>query len=224
MKLFKTNKKLLTGLLVGTSALMAFSMSANAQSDFDGAYIGAQIGFGKTSAVAKYDPGTSGNAAFSGSDSANGLNGGIFAGYGKIINDKFWLGGELAYSRSSADYSDGDGTVSLSIEQNETWEIGLRSGYLVQDDVLIYGRLGFVKTKFDLNATDGTNSFSGSETLNGVRFGLSGERIVKDNLSLRLEASYTNYEDYSVSDSATQEKATLDSDEILLRIGTSFRF
>ncbi|GEM_PF-1139423 len=224
MKLFKINKKLLASLLVGASTLIAFNMSATAESNFDGPYIGAQIGFGKTSANGNYEPGTSGNTAFSDSDSMSGLNGGIFAGFGKSINDKFWLGGEVAYSRSNADYSESDGSVTATLEQNQTLEIGIRPGYLVQDDTLIYGRLGFVKTKFDLNVTDGTNSFSDGETLNGVRLGLGAERIVKDNISLRIDASFTNYEDYSISDSATQEKFTVDSDEILFRIGTSFRF
>ncbi len=224
MKLLKTNKKLLAGLLVGASTLMAFNMPATAGSGFDGPYIGAQIGFGKTSADSNYEPGTSGNTAFSSSNSMSGLNGGIFAGYGKIIKDKFWLGGELSYSRSSADYNASNSGVAITLEQSQTFEASIRPGYLVQDDTLLYGRLGFVKTKFDATATDGTNSFSGSETLNGFRLGLGAEKIVKDNISLRLDGSYTNYEDYSVSDATTQEKATLDAGEILFRIGTSFRF
>ncbi len=214
----------LSTLLAGTAALVAFSLPATAQSVFDGAYIGAQIGMGQTSADGNYEPGTSGNSAFSFSDDENGLNGGIFAGYGKNIYQNFWLGGEFAYSRSDAEYKYDDGTVNGKIEQNETWEIALRPGYLIQPETMVYGRLGLVKTNFDAYASDGTTTISGDKTLDGVRFGLGVEHSLENNFSIRLDASYTNYEDYSISDSTTQEKVSIDGDEKLIRIGIAYRF
>jgi len=214
-------KLLMTGAVLVTFAL---STPAFAESVFDGPYLGLQAGFGKTTMDYDYAPGTSGNAAFSGSEDDTGLNGGLFLGFQKSVNDKFLLGVEAGYSQSGADYSATDGVVSGKIEQNETWELGGRLGYLVQPDTMVYGRLGWVRTNFEATVSDAGGSYKGDENLNGLRIGAGLEKSFKEKISGRLELSYTNYEDITYRDTATAESLKIDTDEILVRAGVAYHF
>lgn len=213
-----------SNLLAGTATLVVLSLPATAQSIFDGAYVGAQIGLGSTSVDVDYDRGTTGNTSWSENDSETGLNGGIFFGYGQELYNKFWLGAELAYSKSNADDKGTISGIDYKIEQNETQELAIRPGYLIQPETLIYGRLGWVRTNFESSATDRTTSFSADDNFNGIRLGVGAEHALKDNFSIRLEASYTNYKDDSYTNSTTQEKVSYDLDEKLIRIGIAYRF
>lgn len=55
---------------------------------------------------------------------------------------------------------------------------------------LLYGKAGYVRTKFDASSAEGDSYTDG-----GWRFGGGYERAVSENISLRLGADYTTYGD-----------------------------
>jgi outer membrane immunogenic protein len=76
--------------------------------------------------------------------------------------------------------------------------IGGRAGVLVGRNVLLYGKAGYTNARFDVDYDDGTpagtNDFSFSENLDGVRVGLGAQFGISRNTYIRTEGRYSNYE------------------------------
>lgn len=102
-------------------------------------------------------------------------------------------------------------TLSSSVELKNTWSIGGRLGYLVTPNTLIYGLGGYTQASIDgqvdlsyLNLFTGpqTLSLNVSEELHGYFVGGGGEMKIADNVALRLEYRYANYQSQGSSASA----------------------
>jgi len=178
-----------------------------------GWYLGAQVGYDSyrvRTNVAEVEYAMNPVAA------ANGWVGGLMLGYGMMMNDWFYLGGELF-----ADWSNADNNLTVtdnldvasgnySFEANSSYGIGLLPGIKMTDSTLTYIRLGWnwanlqSKLSYTAPAVGGTTtSVSKSNTSNGFVFGVGMETLIVDNWSLRGEFDHTWYSNYNFGGAST---------------------
>lgn len=97
----------------------------------------------------------------------------------------------------------GYASYSAKIELNNVWSVGGRLGYLINEQVLIYGLGGYTEASINGNAQLAFDTFlSGPQTLNvslsdelqGYFVGGGGEYKFSEKLALRLEYRYAKYQ------------------------------
>ena len=194
--------------------------------DFSGFYAGAQIGHGMLAAENTGVRVSQGGARVNDAliDRASvGLTGGLYAGYGATFGP-FYLGAEAEAEVASVNWDierDPAGRL-YSMEKRGAVGVGARAGYVLNDTVLLYGRVGVVNGWFDSDYATATTAVSQTDTLTGVRFGGGVEFAVSDNLRMRLDYTRTVYEDFEV-DYLTGVDG-FDPSENLFRVGLSYAF
>jgi opacity protein-like surface antigen len=145
--------------------------------DFTGAYMGGQVGF------ASLDSELSGARESGRNLSADfgddGAMAGVFAGYGWTWQ-KLYLGLEL-----EGEMSDGYGA-------------GVRVGYIVDRSALLYARVGAVRSEFRTKYSRGSVNVERVDSQPGIRLGGGVELPVTDHAFVRMDYSYTRYEDYDL--------------------------
>lgn len=172
-------------VLAAAALVAGFSTAAFAQANdaaFNGLYFGGQVGFDSVK----------GDLAFGGTQGAiaqQGIEGGIFAGYNYRVNN-FVLGAEGQLGLSDADSTITDGVDSLKLSTRESWGLTARAGALIGESTLAYVHGGWVKTNFKFS--DGV--VSTSDRLDGWKVGVGLETLVAQNVSLRAEYAYSDYE------------------------------
>lgn len=146
---------------------------------------------------------------FSHDQNADGVNGEIFAGYGWLFNDHYYLGGEVFGSISSTqgefDVNDVVGGVLLNLSNTYRMRgsigVAVLPGMKLSDSTLGYLRVGYVNSQFRLNTSTipalGETTFD--EAVNfrknkgAVQLGLGVESMVTNNVSVRAEYDYNRY-------------------------------
>ena len=156
-------------------------------------------------------------------------------GYNAVLDDKFMLGVEARYSDKGADRSfsqsytssvltgsgesfavtNTSGTESIKINDKESWTISLNPGYVVNNDLMVYSKLGYTQLKQTASVAYNLNSASNhtvSKELDGYTLGLGAKYNLDKNLFLDFGVSATKFDKYSFSKSdsgnATTEKVT----------------
>jgi outer membrane immunogenic protein len=141
---------------------------------------------------------------------ANGWVGGLNLGYGMMMTDMFYLGGELFANWSNANNSlsmvDNDGdNLTAGFDANSSYGLALLPGVKMTDSTLTYVRLGWnwANLKSSVSGVDGATgtTFNGSKsnTSNGFVLGVGMETLLVDNWSLRGEFNHTWYSNYSAN-------------------------
>ncbi len=151
-----------------------------------------------------------------------GFGGGAFTGYGVRAGD-WQFGLEIDAEISDAEWAharDMGGRV-YSVQKNWSVAAGPLVGYWLNDDSMIYGRFGVVETSFDTDYVESGDSYGESRTLTGLRFGLGAETTLTGNFFLRLDYSYTDYEDYDITFSDGRDNFA--NNESLVRLGVGYR-
>lgn len=175
---------------------------------FEGIYFGGQLQY------ANLPVSSSGNFGPN-PGSLDGVGGGAFLGVELMLGDIYdAIEFEIGYDGSSDSYDLGGGQRAKAKGQMSLG-VHYRAGYVYDEKLLFYGRLGWQMTKFK----DLTPHLSETKYLQGVRFGGGLEAMIDGPMSLRLEYSYTWYRD--PIHKAGQD---LDVGEHLLRIGIGFHF
>ena len=193
--------------------------------DFSGFYGGVQLGHGSLQSD-NVGPRVSGSGVpftLDATRAGQGFTGGLFAGYGVQAND-FYIGGEAEVELSSADWNierSPEGRV-YSIEKVGTIGAGLRVGYVLNDSVLLYGRAGLVRSKFDLDYSYSGNVVDQSKTLDGVRLGGGIEFAISDKMHARLDYTQTEYDSNSIDYNLGVDQ--FDTTERLFRVGLTRKF
>lgn len=168
-----------------------------------GWYLGGQVGydsyrFRNSSTTAVADA----SAVFN----ATGWVGGLMLGYGQMMNDWFYLGGEIFGNWSGASETNtvvtADGSASFKNEANSNYGLGLLPGIKMTDSTLTYVRLGWNWANLKSVLTAPAGSSSNSNTSNGFVFGVGMETLIVDNWSLRGEFDHTWYNNYNTSNAA----------------------
>lgn len=213
------NRTMAGAAALALSVLLAAPAAAQTREvNFGGFYVGAQVGYGWTSAEGSA---TVGGATAAFDDSEGGVNGGVFLGYGVQLG-AFYIGIEGEASLSSAEYEESSGGITGRIEQKHTFGAGARLGYRFLPNAMLYGRAGVVQTNFEASATNGATTISDDDDLTGIRFGGGIEVGALTNLSMRVEYTRTDYDEQSYASGANS--ARVDVDEDLIRFGLAYRF
>lgn len=182
-----------------------------------GGYVGGNIsyGFGSLDAndeAASFlsDEGFSDNLS-----EPDGVSGALRAGYDwQFGRGVFGLGAE--YNFGSYD-GDGEGILAdsgVEVEIQDMATIFARGGYLVQDNFLAYGLLGYSKAKGEASL-DGDSL---SEDLDGVTIGFGGEYMFTQNWTGYAEYSYTDFGDVD------NTEGLLEADLQQIKFGVNYRF
>jgi outer membrane immunogenic protein len=171
--------------------------------DFTGPYVGGDIGYN----IGSYD--VNDPAGPDGDVGLDGFEGGLFLGYG--YNHNFsWLGGyaglELGYEWSGADGQLAGG----GYEKDHAWLVTFRPGIAMHEDALAYGVIGYSRAEFESNGNE--------EDLDGLVLGAGSEFSTRSPVKLRLEYTYTTYEDANLGN------VNFDGHENQLKAGAVFRF
>lgn len=159
--------------------------SAFAESRFKGTYAGAQLSLESSALDVK-------SAGLSADDlHISGINGGLHAGVNTVlgVRDGPILGLEGSFSVNGAEGSVTAPGDRVSIHSRYTYDLSGRLGYTPADETLLYGRLGWARTKF-------SGLEPGRRThLDGVRFGGGVEQMIDADVSVRAEYTRTEYKD-----------------------------
>lgn len=191
------------------------------QFDFSGFYVGLQGGGGEFGSEIAGRRGVGGaNEGDLTADFADlSAGGGLFLGYGYTFN-RWYVGAELEgdYSGGEWDHSRFPNGRFFSVRKRESYGASARIGYAFGGQVLVYGRVGAVRTHFE---TDHLNLGVDSEQeddLFGLRFGGGIEVPATDHFVIRMDSTYTTYNDYKVAGEDNYDNA-----ETLFRIGFAYR-
>ena len=96
----------------------------------------------------------------------------MFGGYGFQFGN-FYFGGDLEaeLGKTHGDHERVGGGQSFSVEKQWSYGASLRAGYVVNNTALLYGRVGIVETRFQVDFARGNNSLSSQYTEAGLRYG-----------------------------------------------------
>jgi outer membrane immunogenic protein len=182
-------------------ALIGGSAAASAQSPLDGGYFGLQ-------------------GDYSDFHGANGFGAGIFGGFGRVFDQGTYLGIEANLGRSDASGSGTYDGARVNMDVRENYGISFRPGFVVAPNTLLYGRIGWERTKF---RGRGPAVASRSRCVDGARFGAGAEVSMASNLFLRTEYSFTWNRDLKLTHVSGRE-ITPDNNRHAIRIGAGLRF
>lgn len=190
--------------------------------EFSGPYLGGQVGYG---GFATRNRGARNAPSILTVDRAgHGGTGGLFGGYGIQPLDNIYLGVEGEAELSYADWNiERDPTGRIYGAQKD-WTVGgaLRAGYIFNDVVMLYGRAGGVLSQIDTDYARGATDLSQKDTLSGLRYGVGMEVGASDNMFVRMDYSYTDYDEYNVDYGSGVD--SFNPTESMMRIGVGYRF
>lgn len=224
------------------------------QVNWNGLYIGAAVGYGIASTELDYRKeywyeGYLDEYGFFNVDgvSGRGFQGIVTLGYDRQIHPNIILGvfGDYAFGDLETEASIGGGSpgesgaIRLDAELTDSWAIGARLGYIHSPATMWYVAAGYAKADLDWKITGFAEGemLSGSEVLTSGGKSLEGwfigggvEHQLRDNLFLKLDYRYTNYDterlfSYSDGDEYCGESAYLDSDTDVhsIRLGVNWK-
>lgn len=187
---------------------------------FNGPYVGIQGGYESTKAsVSDTGLGAFAGTSFRDDISLTGFNGGVFAGYGKHVNN-LYIGTEAEGSFSNADsrtnLTVGAGTIEIKLKHKYDYGASLKAGFFPVKDTLLYGKIGFIRGKFE------DESVHADDVLTGAKFGIGTETLVSSNITARADWSYTNYGTAKYSDAS--QNGSADPSSSIFRLGLAYNF
>lgn len=165
---------------------------------FTGPYIGANVGYGIGSASTEAD-----NVGM------DGFSAGGFVGFG-FTHNMGWLGGyggvELGY-----EWNDANGSLGgVGFDRDHNWTATFRPGVVLGQSALGYGIVGYSRARFEAG--------DGRDWLHGLVLGAGSEFHTASPLKLRVEYTYTNYEDTNIGG------IDFDHHENTIKLGALARF
>jgi outer membrane immunogenic protein len=221
-------------LALGFSIMLMGAGPTAAQSIFDGAYAGFSVGYNDSTVERRLTEDISVNGIGpvrqdrSHSDlDLSGVVGEFYTGYGKTFG-QIYVGGEVFAGRGHYNYERNEavvqnlvggsgipriipvGTRTRVMDTDYTAGIAARLGAVVEDNMLVFGRVGYVNTKFNWQDTQfrsftvpgavtqmagGANNFHA----HGLLLGSGLELALTRSLFLRADYSFRLYEEDGVN-------------------------
>lgn len=218
--------------IVDVQPVSAPAMAAPAPA-WAGGYVGGNLNFGKGKLQAKgeladlireteEEEGISLGRTLAEPDGASAA---IRAGYDwQIGRGVFGLGGEYNLANYKSGLSGAYGDVvdflgaDAEVRIKNTATVFARAGYLVNDNLLAYGLVGYTRAKGEASGSFEGESASESTTLSGTTFGVGAEYLVNANWSAYAEYAYTDFGDLRDSEG----NAEVDLSQV--KLGVNYRF
>lgn len=124
----------------------------------------------------------------------------LFVGYGGVVSQSFYLAGELTGTFATANISD-------NADLKTTYGAGLSvlPGVMVNDNTLVYGRLGVVRSHFNED-----------KDRDGATFGVGLQTSLTQNIDVRGEYNYVAYKAINVVTPVTTVSVAPRSDQFTL--------
>lgn len=204
-------------------ALAAGTYSSSAMAEaYSGPYVGAEIGREGYEVKAKNMAIGSLTVSADGI-SGNGVVGGIFAGYDFALSKSIFAGVEATVNLSSAKISasatDGVSTISAAVKARESFGGSARLGAMLNDSTGIYARLGWIRTKFEVEAM---GTVLGHNHREAFQYGGGLETRVTNHATLRVEYTRLSYGSAGLNALTGLNGIHVDNDQF--RLGASYRF
>ncbi|MDD5118919.1 MAG: outer membrane beta-barrel protein [Sulfuricurvum sp.] len=177
-----------------------------------GFYAGGTLGVNSLNAATSglRDPWTGNPLNYdNGKFAETGIISGLFAGYGQMLDKHLYFGAEAEFDHSNTELShDHIGDTFFKVAQDNGFSLSVRPGYMLDNGSLFYGRMGWARTKFNnyIQAVDesGTSvdgtvyTVNQDKTMDGFRLGLGTDIPMGNNLFMRMDYAYTNYNTYTI--------------------------
>lgn len=164
------NRFILTGAALVLTSSMAIASPAP--------YVGAGLGI------------TTNTSSFG---SYRGVPFNVFAGYGGVVNQNFYLAGELDANVGTAEISN----KSSGLKTTYSYGASVLPGVMLSDRTLAFARVGVVRAHF----TSPSNNSTGGEV------GLGMQTNLTQNLDLRGEYNYISYRSINVAGLSTSPRS-----------------
>lgn len=200
--------------------------------DWRGFFISGSIGYGwgNTDLDTTVDQNPGPVFQGSGSGDNDGVIGAVGLGYDFPVGRGFVLGGFVDYTFGELDdrFTDDFG-VNLKSSYDDVWAVGGRLGYVVHKDLLLYGTVGYTHAEFEIGNSGGKVS----DDLDGYFVGVGLERKICDNIFLKGEYRYSDFDETSISGTSSSGgpcggSCIIDQDidhEIhSIRVGVAYKF
>lgn len=133
----------------------------------------------------------------------------MFAGYGGVVNQNFYLAGELSGTIATANISD-----NTDLKTSYSYGVSVVPGLMLSDHSMLYGRAGVVRTHF----TSGNG-----ETRNGGQFGVGLQTSLTQNLDVRGEYDFVAHKSIDSRD-AFGERLTASPRSDQFNFGLVYKF
>jgi len=151
---------------------------------------------------AMYDDGSLHVSGLGGGD----ISGSVTAGYDQQIAARWLIGAFADYDWMGQDFKvhaaglgdDGSGQASGHLMSlDHSWTAGARAGYLLANDVLAYGLIGFTRAEInDVSISTGRKQFGiRYPSFDGVTIGGGFEKRLTNHISLRAEYRFTDLQE-----------------------------
>ncbi|MCH8543142.1 MAG: porin family protein [Alcanivorax sp.] len=152
--------------------------------------------------------------------SVSGFSNGVYGGY-RFSGEKYFWGAEINFTRSQASFSD----KTSGPQGGERYRLSMGDGHGVAfvwggslGGADLYGRFGWQITELSASFSEPGSSEKESFDMGGVRIGLGSELPLSERLRLRLDWSYTIYQEEEYDD-----YVTFDVQQSLFMAGLTFR-
>ena len=198
-------------LLIATAILAASSTVAMAAG---APYVGVGLGLNSASNSISINNGTTIKNL-----GARGALFDVFAGYGIVVNQNIYLGGEVFGSATSA-----QGKITapngnfVRVQTKNSFGISLMPGVMLGEHTLAYLRAGIVRTSFNAANNSAGVYVSKNKSVNGGQLGLGLQTSLAQNIDLRGEYVYTSYRSFNVG----AAKVSPNSDQF--NLGVIYKF
>lgn len=219
-------KKGLTFLAAGSLIALATPAFAQDNSAFTGPRVEALVGFDSSR------PGSSQDTDIEDLDeSIEDVGYGVGIGY-DFATSGVVLGieGEYMDSEASTEYdTTAFGAESFgvgNIEAGRDLYVGARVGVLAGERALVYAKGGYTNARYNVLATDNATDTETDIDLDGWRVGAGVEYALSENLYLKGEYRYSNYQEGEVEAPSGLEtdRFDIDVDRHQVMAGVGFRF
>ncbi len=173
-------KLILASAILAASSSVAFAAT--------GPYVGASVGVNsgtfnlKNPGVANYELG------------GRGAIGNLFAGYGTLVSQSIYLGGEAFVDATNTQSKTTIGSSKATVNERYGYGISFIPGVMISNDTMAYARVGVVRSSFQAKSSAaGVSTYSKSKTLTGGQIGVGMQTSLTQNVDLRGEYDYTSY-------------------------------
>lgn len=183
-------------------AAMFLAAPAQAGSNWTGCYVGAAAGYATATTEASLDVATFPSVAtidgLSADDASITGQVGCDAQLSRVVLGVWgsYTVGDLETSVSLGAPLPGGDLFNVAIE--DRWAIGARAGYLLSNDVLLYGLVGYTEAKTSSLDTPLFGASFAVPDLEGIIYGGGVELSLTDGLYLQVQYTYADYNDAQI--------------------------